>query len=233
MPKVRLFPAASHFAVALILWSIGGICGLASVGCNQERPQELNPPADSVSGPGIAEAKAASPLTQPLAATPAAPASPAPTHAPVPATTPVAEAATAPAAVTPPTETAAVPLPPTTVPTVEAAAAPAGSPATNSADSAQSRPTARSFTGTLHGGVVAAGSETTGWALHVDGGTGDLDIDVTAISGQVKALDGRHVTITGQVKEKDWPALNGVERGKTQLLIADTIAVAPLPDMNK
>ena len=56
----------------------------------------------------------------------------------------------------------------------------------------------------------------------------ELDVDVTAISGQVKPLDGSRVTITGRLKEKNW-----VERGKTGLLIAETIAVAPLPDMNK
>ena len=142
---------------------------------------------------------------------------------------------TEPAAVTPTTEPIAV-APPTTVPSLEPATAPVGSgpilppgaPASNPADSGQSRPAVRSYTGTLHGGVLAAGCETTGWALHVDGATGALDVDVTAISGQVKALDGRHVTITGRLKEKNW-----LERGKTQLLIAETIAVAPLPDMNK
>jgi len=220
MPKLCSLLPVSCFTATLI-WSIA--C-LVTLGCNQEKPQELNPPPESPSISNKTEANSVAVATQPAVAPPAPPSPVA--VAPVPTTVPTLGPVTTPAAVTPTTEPIAVVLPPTTVPTSE----PAAAPATNPADPGppQSAPSIRSFTGTLHGGVVAAGSETTGWALHVDGGIGAVDVDVTAISGQVKALDGRHVTITGQLKRT-----NSVERGMTQLLIADTIEVAPLPDMNK
>jgi hypothetical protein len=247
MPKVCSLPSLSRFTAEFVFWSIG-LAGLAAIGCNQEKPQELNPPP---AGPPSynADVKPNVVPTQPLGVTPA-PLAPTTADAANPATGPdIAKAPVGSGPVTtqptPPTSRAESEIPidgpargpkpgvtelPTTVPSSEPAASPAV-PATNPAatEPAESRPSAgRSFTGTLHGGVVAAGSETTGWALNVDGGTGALDIDVTAISGQVKALDGRHVTITGQLKEKNW-----VERGKTELLIADTIVVAPIPEMNK
>jgi len=225
----------SRFTTTAVIWSISGLLAVVSVGCTQDKPQDLNPPpVEPAPVPSKAEAKPAAVPTQPLAVTPApptpatVPTTPAPGIAPEATTLPTHEPAPAPPGDTATTKTADVTLPPTTAPSSEPVPAPAAAPATNPADSAPSHSTARSFTGTLHGGVVAAGSETTGWALQVDGATGAIDIDVTAISGQVKSLDGRHVTITGQLKEKDW-----LERGKTQLLIADTITVAPLPDMNK
>jgi hypothetical protein len=259
MPKVRPLPLPSPFTSRLISRSVCVFLGVSTLACNQTKQQELNPPQQDstiaapdkgMSGGLHSEIHAtteASATTQKQIETPA----------------PI-EPATLPVPVNPPLEPApSVPIPgpaqgpkpgvtplPMTTPTSEPATVPATNPA--STDSGGPRPAGNSFTGTLHGGVIAAGSETTGWALHVDGSTDGLIIDVTAISGEVKALDGRHVTITGQLKEKNWPALsppngpalsppngpalsarNGAERGKTQLLVAETIAVTPLPDMNK
>jgi hypothetical protein len=63
--------------------------------------------------------------------------------------------------------------------------------------------------------------------LVVDGAGVTLIVDVTAASGQVKGLDGQHVTISGKLRNKAWAG------GNTRLLIADTITAAPIPEMNK
>ena len=80
------------------------------------------------------------------------------------------------------------------------------------------------FTGTLRGGMMAIGGETTGWTLVGDAQTGGIQVDVSRVKDQAQKLDGKRVTITGKMSEKNY-----VESGKTQILIADKIAPAPDP----
>ncbi|HEY8667337.1 MAG TPA: hypothetical protein VIL86_11765 [Tepidisphaeraceae bacterium] len=78
-----------------------------------------------------------------------------------------------------------------------------------------------SFTGTLRGGVMAGGGESTGWMLQGDGATGEIDVDISGVEKAAKELDGKRVTITGKFVEKNWP-----ERGKVNILVADRIVAA-------
>ena len=84
------------------------------------------------------------------------------------------------------------------------------------ARSPATRPT--SFTGTLRGGMVAIGGETTGWRLIGDGQTGGIDVDVSKIEQRAKALDGKRVTVTGKMTTRGYP-----ERGRVQVLVAERI----------
>jgi hypothetical protein len=84
------------------------------------------------------------------------------------------------------------------------------------------QPTA--FTGTLRGGMMAIGGETTGWTLVGDGQTGGIQVDVSRLQGQAQKLDGKRVTITGRMGEKNY-----VESGKTPVLIAEKIEAAAEP----
>src|SRR5690349_6172800 len=70
------------------------------------------------------------------------------------------------------------------------------------------------FTGVLHGGVLAIGAETTGWALERDDGT-RLDVDVSRAADDAAKLDGQRVVIEGTETTANW-----LERGPRQLLIA-------------
>jgi hypothetical protein len=79
-----------------------------------------------------------------------------------------------------------------------------------------------SFTGTLRGGTVAIGGETTGWRLEGDAQTGGLDVDVSRVQQRARSLDGKRVEITGKMTTRSWP-----ERGETQVLVADKIEEAP------
>jgi hypothetical protein len=79
-----------------------------------------------------------------------------------------------------------------------------------------------SFTGTLRGSAVAVGGETTGWRLEGDGQTGGIDVDVSKVRQHARTLDGKRVTINGKMTERSWP-----ERGKVQVLVADTVEEAP------
>lgn len=89
--------------------------------------------------------------------------------------------------------------------------------ATNKAE----RPAAAEhFTGTLHGGIVAIGAETTGWVLET-GDQGRIDVDVSKISDEAAALDGQRVVIEGSLVTVNW-----TERGARRMLMADTIRPA-------
>ena len=88
--------------------------------------------------------------------------------------------------------------------------------------SAATQPT--TFTGTLRGGMMAIGGETTGWTLVGDAQTGGIQVDVSRVKDQAQKLDGKRVAITGKMTEKNY-----VESGKTQILIAEKIAPAPDP----
>lgn len=81
-----------------------------------------------------------------------------------------------------------------------------------------SRPTtqAQKFTGTLRGGIMAIGAETTGWVLEIDGKR--IDVDVTKAAEAAASLDGKRVVITGGMTTANW-----VERGEKPLLIAERI----------
>lgn len=79
---------------------------------------------------------------------------------------------------------------------------------------------ARRFTGTLRGGVVAIGAETTGWVLETDDGR-RIDVDVSKAGDAAGKLDGKRVVIEGDVVTANW-----VERGERDLLMADSIAPA-------
>ncbi len=81
------------------------------------------------------------------------------------------------------------------------------------------------MTGTLAGGRMAIGGETTGWALIGDGATGGIDVDVSRVRDQANQLEGRRVIITGRMSERTY-----VERGKVPLLLAEKIEPAATSD---
>src|SRR5687768_1979442 len=80
------------------------------------------------------------------------------------------------------------------------------------------------FTGTLRGGMMAIGGETTGWTLVGDAQTGGIQVDTSRIRDQAQKHDGKRVTITGRMTEKNY-----VESGRTQVLVAEKIEPAPDP----
>ena len=84
------------------------------------------------------------------------------------------------------------------------------------------------FTGTLQSGVVAIGGEHTGWIIASDGGAGGMEVDISKVRDQARANDGKRVSITGKVINKNYP-----ERGKVPLIIVDSIKPAAKPGMNQ
>jgi hypothetical protein len=76
------------------------------------------------------------------------------------------------------------------------------------------------FTGTLRGGILAVGAETTGWQLETDDGK-RLDVDVSKAADSAAELDGKRVTIEGTSDTVNWP-----ERGPRTLLRAHRITPA-------
>ena len=101
-----------------------------------------------------------------------------------------------------------------------------GPRATDDTASATKDPATRptTFTGTLRGGMMAVGGETTGWTLVGDAQTGGIQVDVWRVKAQAQRLDGRRVTITGRMTDKEY-----VESGKTQILVAEKIEPAADP----
>ena len=83
---------------------------------------------------------------------------------------------------------------------------------------------ATSFTGRLQSGVMGIGGEHTGWVLAGDGASGGIEVDVSKIKEEAKANDGKRVTITGRMVEKNY-----TERGKVSVLVAESIKAAPKP----
>ena len=76
------------------------------------------------------------------------------------------------------------------------------------------------YIGTLRGGMVGIGGESTGWILKGDGdarGPG-LDVDVSRVREQAMNLEGQRVVIRGRIDERQY-----VERGRVPVLIAETI----------
>ena len=82
---------------------------------------------------------------------------------------------------------------------------------------------AQTLVGTLRGGMMAIGGETSGWILAGDGATGRIELDVSRVEEKARALEGRRVSITGMMKDKKY-----VERGTVRVLVADEIREAPL-----
>ena len=82
---------------------------------------------------------------------------------------------------------------------------------------------AQTLVGTLRGGMMAIGGETTGWTLVGDGATGGIELDVSRVAEKARALDGRRVSVTGMMADRKY-----VERGTVRVLIADEIREAPV-----
>lgn len=78
----------------------------------------------------------------------------------------------------------------------------------------------RRFTGTLRGGIVAIGAETTGWVLEADD-LGRVDVDVSKVADAAAGLDGKRVVIDAALVTANW-----TERGEKRMLIAEAIRAA-------
>ena len=76
------------------------------------------------------------------------------------------------------------------------------------------------FTGILRGGILAIGSETTGWVLETQPGK-RVDLEVSKVADTAPSLEGRPVVVHGTMTTTTW-----VERGEKPLLIADRIEPA-------
>src|SRR5690606_26457852 len=79
-------------------------------------------------------------------------------------------------------------------------------------------PAMEQFTGMLEGGIMAIGGETTGWRLVGDGEAGALMVDVAAVPGDARRLQGQRVIITGYITTRTY-----VERGEVTVLVAQRI----------
>ena len=82
----------------------------------------------------------------------------------------------------------------------------------------------QTFVGTLRGDVMAIGGETDGWVLAGDGATGRIELDVSKVQGQAKALEGQRVSVSGRMTDKKY-----VERGTVRVLVVNEIRPAPEP----
>ena len=78
-----------------------------------------------------------------------------------------------------------------------------------------------SQTGTLRGGMMAIGGETSGWTLVGDGAVGGLELDVSRVQEAARRLDGKRVTATGRMVDKKY-----VERGTVRVLQVETLKEA-------
>ncbi|HVZ94972.1 MAG TPA: hypothetical protein VG797_10730 [Phycisphaerales bacterium] len=84
---------------------------------------------------------------------------------------------------------------------------------------APSPSSADKYRGTLQSGFAAVGGETTGWILaRPQSEGGDLEVDVTAVSRQATAFNGKPCVITGRVVDRRY-----VERGVVKVLRAEQI----------
>jgi len=98
----------------------------------------------------------------------------------------------------------------------------AGDPLTPPSTPPSTQPQA--LTGTLRGGMMGIGGETTGWMLAGDGATGGIELDVSRVKQQADKLEGQRVAVTGMMKDKNY-----VERGTVRVLVVDEIRPAPAP----
>ena len=76
-------------------------------------------------------------------------------------------------------------------------------------------------TGTLRGGMMAIGGESTGWVLVGDGAVGGLDLDVSQVQDDATRLDGKRVNVTGPMIDKRY-----VERGTVRMMRVEKIEEA-------
>lgn len=76
------------------------------------------------------------------------------------------------------------------------------------------------YIGTLRGGMVGIGGESTGWMLQGagDGRGAGMDLDVSRVQGRAQELEGQSVIVRGHVEERRY-----VERGTVKVLIAESI----------
>ncbi len=78
-----------------------------------------------------------------------------------------------------------------------------------------------SYSGTLHGGMMAIGGETTGWMLVEEGQSGGLQLDVSRVRDTATRLDGTRVIVYGRMSQREY-----VERGPVKILVVDRIVPA-------
>jgi len=64
---------------------------------------------------------------------------------------------------------------------------------------------ANTFTGTLRNDAAAASSENTGWSLGTSTGQTIVMVDVSKVPDQAKNLEGKRVTIHGQMSTRKGP----------------------------
>jgi len=76
-------------------------------------------------------------------------------------------------------------------------------------------------TGTLRGGMMAIGGETSGWTLVGDGAVGGVELDVSNVEQDAKRLEGTRVTVSGRMVDKQY-----VERGRVRLMMVERIEEA-------
>ena len=77
------------------------------------------------------------------------------------------------------------------------------------------------LTGTLRGGMMAIGGETTGWTFVGDGAVGGIDLDVAQVRDAATRLDGKRVNVTGLMVDKRY-----VERGTVRMMRVEKIEEA-------
>jgi hypothetical protein len=100
-------------------------------------------------------------------------------------------------------------------------------PSTTTAPAAQQQPITppstqmTTLTGTLRGGMMAIGGETTGWMLVADGAVGGMDLDVSKVEADAKRLEGKRVNVSGYTVDKKY-----VERGTVRVLQLEKIEAA-------
>ncbi len=74
------------------------------------------------------------------------------------------------------------------------------------------------LTGTLRGGMMAIGGETTGWTLARDDAAGGVELDVSKVMTDAKRLEGKRVSVTGRMIDKKY-----VERGTVRMMRVESI----------
>lgn len=83
-------------------------------------------------------------------------------------------------------------------------------------------PSGTFWVGQLQGGIMHIGGEGTGWVLRMNdpavGQQGTIDVDISRVTDQARAFDGRRVRIEGRLFEKRY-----VERGPVMVLAATAI----------
>jgi hypothetical protein len=104
-----------------------------------------------------------------------------------------------------------------------AATAPASKPSTRPATQPINPPSTQmtTLTGTLRGGMMAIGGETTGWSLVGDGAVGGVELDISRIKEDAKKLEGKRVTVSGHMVDKKY-----VERGTVRIMRVEKIQSA-------